>query len=91
MQENGSDFTLSKPTEGVKLSGAAAGGAPSAPAKRNCKWIDSLETPAWRGPKVQRTNRKQWECSDYEYIMAQAASRTNLSGNRTEKILDRYS
>ena len=27
MQENGSDFTLSKPTEGVKLSGAAAGGA----------------------------------------------------------------
>lgn len=57
----------------------------------NCKWIDSLETPAWRGPKVQRTNRKQWECSDYEYIMAQAASRTNLSGNRTEKILDRYS
>jgi len=27
LQENGSDFTLSKPTEGVKLSGAAAGGA----------------------------------------------------------------
>lgn len=27
MQENGSDFTLSKPTEGVKLSGAAEGGA----------------------------------------------------------------
>ena len=27
MQENGSYFTLSKPTEGVKLSGAAAGGA----------------------------------------------------------------
>ena len=27
MQENGSDFTLSKPTEGVKLSGAATGGA----------------------------------------------------------------
>ena len=27
MQEKGSDFTLSKPTEGVKLSGAAAGGA----------------------------------------------------------------
>lgn len=31
------------------------------------------------------------ECSDYEHIMAHAASRTNLSGNRTEKILDRYS
>ena len=83
MQENGSDFTLSKPTEGVKLRCRSR--------RCNCKWIDSLETPAWRGPKVQRTNRKQWECSDYEYIMAQAASRTNLSGNRTEKILDRYS
>ena len=42
MQENGSDFTLSKPTEGVKLSGAAAGGA-------TVKWIDSLETPRLAG------------------------------------------
>ena len=41
-----------KPAEGVTLSGASI-------CWRNCKWIDSLETPAWRGPKVQRTNRKQ--------------------------------
>lgn len=25
----------------------------------NCKWIDSLETPDLRGPKVQRTKSKQ--------------------------------
>ena len=37
MQENGSDFTLSKPTEGVKLSGTRISG-------RNCRWIVSLET-----------------------------------------------
>ena len=23
----------------------------------NCKWIDSLETPVYRGPKVQHTDR----------------------------------
>lgn len=82
MQENGSDFTLSKPTEGVKLSGAAAGGA------------TVNGSTLWRHPLGggRRCNvRIGSSSSGYEYIMAHAASRTNLSGNRTEKILDRYS
>ena len=48
MQENGSDFTLSKPTEGVKLSGAAAGGAT---VNGSTLW----RRPDYRGPKVQHT------------------------------------
>ena len=52
MQENGSDFTLSKPTEGVKLSGSLDAG-------KNCKWIVSLETPVLlQGPKVQATRKR---------------------------------
>ena len=38
-----------KPAEGVTLSGASI-------CWRNCKWIDSLETPGYdQGPKVQHT------------------------------------
>ena len=84
MQENGSDFTLSKPTEGVKLSGAAAGGAT---VNGSTLW----RHPLGGGRRCNVRIGSSRECSDYEYIMAQAASRTNLSGNRTEKILDRYS
>ena len=83
MQENGSDFTLSKPTEGVKLSGAAAGGA------------TVNGSTLWRHPLGggRRCNVRigSSRSAVTMNIMAQAASRTNLSGNRTEKILDRYS
>ena len=69
MQENGSDFTLSKPTEGVKLSGAAAGGA------------TVNGSTLWRRPVDSNPGA---EGATYAMCM-------NLSGNRTEKILDRYS
>ena len=84
MQENGSDFTLSKPTEGVKLSGAAAGGAT---VNGSTLW----RHPLGGGRRCNVRIGSSRSAVTMKYIMAQAASRTNLSGNRTEKILDRYS
>lgn len=84
MQENGSDFTLSKPTEGVKLSGAAAGGAT---VNGSTLW----RHPLCGGRRCNVRIGSRRSAVDCEHIMAHAASRTNLSGNRTEKILDRYS
>ena len=85
MQENGSDFTLSKPTEGVKLSGAAAGGA------------TVNGSTLWRHPLGggRRCNVRIGSslCHDIFIVTALLLLpiRTNLSGNRTEKILDRHS
>lgn len=84
MQENGSDFTLSKPTEGVKLSGAAAGGAT---VNGSTLW----RHPLGGGRRCNVRIGSSRSAVTMNNIMAQAASRTNLSGNRTEKILDRYS
>ena len=53
MQENGSDFTLSKPTEGVKLSGAATGGAT---VNGSTLWRHPLRTGAEGATYVRRMN-----------------------------------